>query len=221
MKLLVAIPAYSWEIHVETTRSLLNEQAFAQGAGIDMTISFVPGCSLVTMARNQCVAEFLKSDADKMVFVDADVSWEVGSLVRLAGHDADFVGGAYRLKQAEEAYPVGWLPKPELWAVDGLIEVETLPGGFLCLSRNVFERLRESMGDRTYTHYDFEGFAYFDAPFMHGRLYGEDSAFCRYWQDAGGKVWLDPELTLTHHDKGNAFPGRIGNWLKSRIQEAA
>lgn len=221
MKLFVAVPAYDRAVHVETVRSLLNEQALAQGAGLDFQVSFVPGCSLVTMARNQAVGNFLESDADRLVFVDADVSWQVGALVQLATHKVDFVGGAYRLKQALEAYPVGWLPKPELWAVDGLLKVETLPGGFLCLSRDVFARLRKFMPEREYSHYDFTGHAYFDAPFRDGRLYGEDSAFCRYWRETGGEVWLDPELALTHHDHGQAFPGHIGNWLKSGILEAA
>ena len=221
MKLHVVIPAYDRALHVETARSLLNEQALAQGAGLDFEVHFVPGCSLVTLARNQCVDGFLKGDADKLIFVDSDVSWEVGSIVRLAMHPVDFVGGAYRLKQSVEAYPVGWSNKPDLWAVDGLLEVDILPGGFMCLSRSVFAKLRDAMPERTYTHYDFEGFAYFDAPFMDGRLYGEDSAFCHYWRKAGGTVWLDPELSLVHHDHGQAYPGHIGNWLKSRIQEAA
>lgn len=221
MKLFVAVPAYDRAVHVETARSLLNEQSLAQGAGLDFQVSFVPGCSLVTLARNQCVGKFLESDADKLVFVDADVSWDVGALIQLAMHPADFVGGAYRLKQPVEAYPVGWLPNPELWTVNGLIEVESLPGGFLCLSRKVFDTLKEAMPEREYTHYDFTGHAYFDAPFLDGRLYGEDSVFCRYWRETGGKVWLDPELSLTHHDHGQPYPGHIGRWLKGQIQDAA
>jgi hypothetical protein len=82
------------------------------------------------MARNQMVGDFLASDADKLVFIDSDVSWEPGSILKLAMHKADFVGGAYRLKQDEEAYPVEWVdPKGELWAKDGLLEVAHLPAG--------------------------------------------------------------------------------------------
>lgn len=221
MNLFVAVPAYDHKICVETARALLNEQAVAQGAGLEFRVVFQPGCSLVTMARNQCAADFLKSDADKLIFIDSDVSWEPGNLIRLATHDVDFVGGAYRLKQETEAYPVGWLDKPELWTKNGLLEVASLPGGFLCLSRNVFERLRVAYPIRKYSHYDFSGHAYFDAPFADGRLYGEDSRFCHDWRKIGGEVWLDPELSLTHHGGNPAFPGHIGNWLKSRIQEAA
>lgn len=214
MKLLVAVPAYDRTVHVETVRSLLNEQALAQGAGLDFEVQILPGCSLITMARNQLAQRFMDSDADKMVFLDADVSFEVGSLIQLAMHKVDFVGGAYRLKQATEAYPVSWLPKPELHSVNDLIEVQTLPGGFLCLSRKVFETIREALPGREYEHMGDKAYAYFDNPFLEGRLWGEDTVFCKYWTDAGGKCWLDPELSLVHHDGGNAYPGHIGKWLK-------
>lgn len=218
MKLLVAVPAYSGAVSVDTVRSLLQEQSVAQAAGIDFRAVFLPGCSLITMARNQMVQDFLDSDADKMVFIDSDVSWEPGSVLKLAMHDADFVGGAYRLKNDEEMYPVEWLKLGEpLQAENGLLKVAHLPGGFLCLNRNVFARYREAYPDRGYTHHTFSGYAYFHAPFLNGRLYGEDSAFCHDYRAAGGDVLLDPELTLTHHDGRQAYRGCIGDFLRSRM----
>lgn len=220
MNLFVAVPAYSGAVSVETVRALLNEQCLAQSAGVEFRAVFLPRCSLTTMARNQMVQDFLESDAEKLIFVDDDVSWEPGSIIQLASHKVDFVGGAYRLKDAVEAYPVEWvIPNAELWAQDGLLEVGHVPGGFMCLSRDVFTKFREAHPGREYTHHDFSGYAYFTAPFRDGRLYGEDTAFCADWRAAGEKVWLDPELSLTHHDGRQAYPGHIGNWLKSRIPE--
>lgn len=216
MNLFVGIPAYDGKVSVETVRSLLNEHGIAQAAGLEFKAVFLPGCSLITQARNQIAQDFLDSDADKLVFVDADVSWEPGAIIKLATHDADFVGGAYRLKQEPEAYPVGWLALDELWAKNGLLEVESVPGGFMCLTRDVFARLRDAHPDRGYTHYQFSGHAYFHAPVKDGRLYGEDTAFCHEYREAGGKVWLDPELNLSHHGGAVSFPGHIGNWLKGR-----
>lgn len=222
MKLLVAVPAYDSKICAETARALLEEQALAHAAEIELTVRFVPGCSLIAMARNQLAGDFLATDADKLIFIDSDVSWEMGSVIKLASHKVDVVGGAYRLKQAFEAYPVGWPENgAELWAQDGLLEAACVPGGFLCISRNAFEKLREANPERTYSHYEFSGYAYFEQPFRDGKLWGEDSYFCQSWRDLGEKVWLDPELSLTHHGGNTAFPGHIGNWLKSRIQEAA
>lgn len=219
MKVLAAVPAYDGKICVETVRALLHEQGVAHLAGVEFQAVFLPGCSLITMARNQIVGDFLASDADRLVFVDADVAWEPGALLRLAAHPVGFVGGAYRLKQVPEAYPVAWLAdRAELHAdpATGLLEVESLPGGFLALSRGVFERFRAFHTDRGYAHQGFVGHAYFTAPFKNGRLYGEDTAFCADWREAGGQVWLDPTLTLTHVGGTNHYTGQIGSWLKAR-----
>ena len=215
MRVMIGIPAYDGSLHVDTTRSLLNEQAAAISLGVEIEVVFIPGCSVISMARNQIAAKFLESDADKLVFIDSDVSWEVGSILKLAARPVDFVGGAYRLKQELEAYPVGWLDKPELHAVNGLLEVENVPGGFCCLTRDVFAKLKEAL-PRPYGHYEFEGQAYWHSPYMNGRLYGEDAAFCHDWRSIGGDVWLDPELNLTHHAGATAYKGHIGQWLKTR-----
>jgi glycosyltransferase involved in cell wall biosynthesis len=216
LNIFVAIPAYDGKVCVETVRSLLNEQMVAAGAGVEFKAVFLPGCSLITHARNQMAQDFLDSEADRLVFIDADVSWEPGNLIRLAAHAVDFVGGAYRLKQETEAYPVGWLDEPELIAQDGLLEVASVPGGFLALSRKVFDDLKLEYPDRGYSHYQFNGHGYFHAPIQNGRLYGEDTAFCNDWRNIGGKVWLDPELTLTHVGGSNEYIGRIGDWLRTR-----
>lgn len=206
------IPAYNRQVYCDTVRSLLDERGAAHLCGIDMQVSFVPGCSLITQARNQAVAEFLASDADRMIFIDSDIAWEVGSVIQLANHTQDFVGGAYRYKDEDEGYPISFLDKPELWAVDGLIEVAALPGGFLSLSRNVFERLEKAFPHRAYTFSGKQFHGFFHIP-PGG---GEDGAFCNDWRSIGGKVWLDPELTLTHIEGGRQYKGHIGNWLKSR-----
>lgn len=214
MKLFVAIPAYDRKVTCETARSLLNEQGAAALAGVEMQVSFVPGSSLITQARNQAVRDFINSDADRLIFIDADVAWEVGSILKIAGHPVDFCGGAYRYKDEEEGYPVGWLDKDELWAdpATGLLDVGMLPGGFLSLSRDVFTKLAAAHPDRVYNFHGHAFQAFFHCPPGDG----EDGAFCRDWRDIGGQIWLDPELTLTHVDGGRQYPGHIGNWLKSR-----
>lgn len=217
MKILVAIPVYDGKLAVQTIRCLLNEQAVALGSGDDFQVRFLPSCSHAAMGRNQLAREFLDSDAERMVFLDADVTFEPGDLIKLAKHPVDFVGGAYRFKFEEESYPVGWLDAKELWASDlGLLEVKTLPGGFLSLSRNVFERLKAAHPEREYEHFGKKCHAFFMMPWLDGALYGEDSFFCKEWREAGGQVFLDPELDLTHWEFNRPYSGHIGNWLKRR-----
>jgi len=217
VKILVAVPVYDGKLFVEGVKCLLNEQAVAAANGDELLVRFLPSCSHPAMGRNQLAHDFLESDADRLVFLDADISYEPGSIVRIAHHPVDFVGGAYRYKFETENYPVGWLDAPELWANEhGLLAVNALPGGFLSLSRKVFDDFRNFHGDRTFEHFGHEMYCYFSMPWANGRMNGEDSFFCYEYQQAGGTVHLDPELSLTHWDGNIPYAGHIGKWLKSR-----
>lgn len=214
MKLFVAIPAYDRRMTIETSRSLLNELGAATLSGIELQFAFLPGCSLITQARNQLVADFLASDADRLVFVDSDIAWDAGQLLKLAAHDVDFCAGAYRYKDENEGYPVAWMDRPQLWAdpSTGLLEVEMVPAGFLSLNRTVFNKLKEAHPNRGYAFHGRPFHAFFHCPPGDG----EDGAFCRDWRAIGGQIWLDPTLQLTHVEGATNYTGCIGDWLKAR-----
>lgn len=218
MKIFVAIPVYDAKLPVEVVRCLLNEQALASGFGDDFQVMFLPSCSHAAMGRNQLTQNFLDSDADRLFFLDADVTFEPGAIVKLANAPVDFVGGAFRYKFETENYPVGWLTdRKELWAdKNGYLEVATLPGGFLSLSREVFRKLKEAHPEKAYSHFGKAAHCFFEMAFRNGALYGEDSGLCQDWRDIGGKVYLSPEIELTHWDFNVPYKGHIGKWLKGR-----
>ena len=220
MKILVAIPVYDGKLPVETVRCLLEEHSLGLLGGDEISVRFLPACSHPAMGRNQLAQDFMESDSERLIFLDADVTFEPGAILKIAKLPQDFVGGAYRFKLPTESYPVGWLDQPELWANEhGLLEVASLPGGFLSLSRKVFELLKAAHPERGYEHFGKTAHAYFLMPFVEGHLYGEDSFFCREWRDLGGQVFLDPELWLTHWDFNRPYLGHIGRWLKARAKE--
>ncbi len=215
----IGIPAYDRKLTIQTARSLLNERAAASIIGADFEVIFSPGTSLVTLARNQIVKRFLESGNKRLVFVDSDIAWEPGALLKLAGHPVDIVGGAYRFKKELEDYPVQWLASEAggIWTDDkhGLVEVQTLPGGFLCISRDVLLRMKARLPDRTYMFGGDEFYAFFENPFINGQMRGEDSGFCLSMREQGERVWLDPELRLTHVDGAQEYTGRVSDWLMS------
>lgn len=220
MKVFVAIPSYDRKICCETARALLDEQGAAAMSGIDMVTGFVPGTAYVHQARDICAREFLASDADRVVFIDADVSWAPGSVVKIATSPHDFVGGAYRFKREPEGYPVEWIvERPQLLSdpETHCIEVAALPGGFLSLSRAVFAGMLAAHPERAYSHEGHPLFGFWHCP----PGAGEDGTFCEEWRALGGRVWLEPTLTLTHVDGGRAYTGCIGDWLRSRMKEVA
>lgn len=217
MKLFVAIPAYDRKICGETVRALLNEQGVAAALGVEMTTGFVLGSPYVHVARDQCAQDFLSTDCDRIVFVDADVAWEPGALLQIAMSPHEFVGGCYRFKRPEEGYPVEWIAEREdllSHPVTQCIEVSALPGGFLSLSRSVFEKLQTAYPNRAYAHEGHARHAFWHCP----PGAGEDGTFCAEWRAIGGQVWLEPTLRLTHVDGGRAYTGCIGDWLRARSE---
>src|SRR5947207_1412733 len=116
MKILVAMPVYDGNIPMETARCLFEEQIYLFLGGDVLAFRFLPSCSHPAMGRNQLAKAFMESEYDRIVFLDSDITFESGALVKLAKRPEDLVGGAYRLKMDRETYPVGWLEKKELWA---------------------------------------------------------------------------------------------------------
>lgn len=217
MKVFVAIPVYDGKLPVQVVKSLLEEQLLATLSGDELQFCFLPSCSVPAMGRNQLVQDFLRSDCEKLFFLDADLTWELGSLLKVARASADLVGGCYRYKLETESYPISWLDQPELQADEhGLLEVATLPNGFLAISRRVFEELEKARPERWYEHQGRRDFCHFQMIFKDGHLHSEDSYFCKEWRELGGKIHLDPEISITHWDFNRPYPGHIGNWLKRR-----
>ena len=221
MKVFVAIPVFDGKLPFELVKCLLAEQAIADRDGDGFHVEVLPGCSHVAMGRNQLAHAFLKSYADKLVFLDSDMTFEPGALLKLAEKPVDFVGGSYVYKYPNGPYQVEFL-KGDLWADEnGLLEVASLPTGFLALSRNVFAELKKAHPDRHYSHYGIDYHCYFQFPFDGKCIYGEDFFFCKEWRETGGKILLDPELKLTHWNFApTPYAGHIGKWLKSRFQPA-
>lgn len=224
MKIFVAIPTYDGKLFSKLSKCLMDEKIIAHGLGDELCVSILPGCSHPAMGRNQLAQDFMESDFDRLFFLDSDITFDLGAIIKTCHMPFDFVGGGYRYKFETENYPVGWLNDPEkkgLWTNEyGLLEVHTLPGGFMALSKNVFGKIKEKFPDRGSEHFGKKTHAYFSMPFESGHLWGEDSHFCKLWRETGGQIYIDPELELTHWNFDPVpFKGHIGNWLKNRSAE--
>lgn len=218
MKIFVAIPGYDRKIDFEVAKCLIDEKAMAIGLGDDITFAYLSGDAGIAGARNQLVQAFLDSDFDKLFFLDNDITFAPGAIIKMAHMPVDFVGGAYRHKQEPESYPVEFLPDPNDLGLPmircGLVEVSKIPTGFMCLSREVFKVLKEAHPGREYFHHGHPAYCYFQIKFQDGTFFGEDFLFCKEWTDTGRKIYIDPNVELTHWGSiSKPHVGHIGNFL--------
>jgi len=208
----VGIPSFDGKPLAATVDSLLAEQFVCSRQGVNLLVQWENGIPYVAVARNRLVKQFLDvKNAECMVFVDADMSWPAGTLLKLIQHKHDVIGGTYRPKEPSGRFHVDVdKNRPEkvgdLWKVDGL------PGGFLKLSRNACETLET----RQYKDYSGQVWRdYFPVGYLDGsRYYQEDYGFCWQWRAQGGDVWLDPSLHLRHHDGLRlTYEGNAAKWM--------
>lgn len=218
MKVWVAIPAYTGQIHLGTMRSLMTDLLALKDRGDSFTVHDECGNALIADARALIVAQFLASDAEQLVFVDSDVCWEAGALLKLLDHPVDFVAGIYPQRRDPINYCVKWRDVPELHAVNGLLQVDGVPAGFMRVSRAMLEKMVEQYPDSEFyveTAPNKRAWALFADYRIGKHKMGEDYAFCRRWTDMGGKVWIDPEIKMGHVGY-KTFHGHLGHWLKNR-----
>lgn len=211
----LAIPTYG-PMPGGTVYSLWNAQVALRAAGIRVDLHLITGHCHVDDARNDLVRAFLETDAEMLIFIDADVSFDAVDLVKLAQHDRDIVAGVYPLKQDPQEFPIRPIPG-ELWSdKDGLVEVEGVPTGFLKIKREVLEllasqseefRARRDGPERRKIPVVFERCVIDD-----GRWSG-DYNFCRKARAVGYKIYVDPEMELTHSGD-NHWHGSLGAYWR-------
>ena len=81
MKLLVATPCYGGVASEPFVQSLLRLVFAAPSLGFDVSVLTTSGESLVTRARNNIVGDFLAGDWDALLFIDADIEFQVENRV--------------------------------------------------------------------------------------------------------------------------------------------
>ena len=209
--------------------------------GIQLYIDTTENESLVHRARNVAVGRFMqKTDADYFMFIDADVDFDPDSVLRLINSGHDISVACYPKKcvmwdQAASAVKSGDDRNMAMLSSslvlnfgaarrpveNGFIEILDGPTGFMLIKREVFTKLEEKFPElwckNDHQNRDFDDYhACFDCMIdpETKRYLSEDYAFCRRWQQCGGKIYADINTTLGH--VGNLpFSGCLNERLKA------
>ena len=163
--------------------------------------------SLVDRGRDRAAAAMLEGDWTHLLFIDADIEFKPTDIVRLLALDKDLAVAAYRKKNDRGEYALAWLPdaaeRLHQCETTGAVKVARAGTGFMLIKRAVFEQLSETLPECHYVdHSALTGprhmVAYFEHLVMDGRRWSEDFTFCNRWLEAGGDIWLEPNVTLGH-----------------------
>lgn len=190
-------------------------------AGIRAVPYAMTGETEIARARAILFSEFMASGAENLLFVDDDLGWDADAVPRLLSHAPEIVGGAYPFKDSSGRYPVRFGPDAE--QKDGLIACDFLPGGFIRIKRSAAERMVQAYASLEYAEEKTRSgrsWALFWNILQDGTWLSEDSSFCKRWRDIGGQLWLDPDITFSHHGR-HAWGGNFLAAAKQNERAAA
>jgi hypothetical protein len=202
--LFIAIPAYDGKLNIKTAFALAQLMPRALSLGVSVFLSDMSNCSIITMARNSLVNDFLKTDATDMLFIDSDVIVTPDDVLRLlAQHTGrDVTTGIYprRAKDKRFFLEVEYDENGNLVFDGSLMQVRRIGTGFMMISRQIIEKMIAAHPEWQYENKEGNGTvaAVFDFAVKNGKFTGEDYLFCDRVYEAGGKVWVDVDISLPH-----------------------
>lgn len=224
----IATPMYGGMCHGSYAKSLFNTMKTLFDMGIEVQFRDMYNNSIITEARNLMTKMFLESGCDYLFFIDADQSFKADDVIKMIEEDKDIIGGVVPRKQmnwnsvleaANHGVPADMLAKfsgdfniallpdkeqPEDFTKS--FEVSHVGTGMMIIKRSVFEKMKDSVPEYTYTGSNILGInagdkvrQYWECSIdKNGLWMGEDVNFCYMWREMGNSVYAAPYAKTTH-----------------------
>ena len=219
MKVMIAAPAYGGMVTAGFAQSLQQTTTALTKAGIEYSVVFITGESLIQRARNSLATQALADETiDRLFFIDVDLSFTPQQFIDVATSRRRVIGGTYPVKGFPIRMNVNYLEterefvgasREEFAAFaaaradqNNEAEVRHVPTGFLSIHRVVLEALSQVVS--TYqVRYPASGeiekhYNFFPVEVSDGQLMSEDWMFCQLCREQGIPVFLNTTAVLPH-----------------------
>ena len=227
--MMIATPCYGNMLVRGYLHSVMQLKELLQMNGIRVDVNTIGNESLITRARNYFISIFLAEEKyTHIMFIDADITFNPASILRMVQSDKDVVGGCYphksinwdqikklgdveNLEAKSHTYVVNILQLEgnKIQVTNGFIPVSYVGTGFMMIKRGVVEKMVEKFPETKYIN-DVRGYdrgnnsetfyALFDCFIdpISKRYLSEDFAFCQRWLNMSGEIWADITCDLVH-----------------------
>lgn len=219
-RICLGLLAYDAKIMTRTMMCLMNSIAACAARGWGFTVIMRDADSMVARGRSLLASQFLENPESKncsdLVMIDTDLAWDGDEFMRILDAPVDVIGGAYPFKDESGDFPLRW-PADGLMEENGLWSVQAVTPGFFRVTRKALEKIAREMPwlefkDKPSANGQRQ-WMFFDNIHRPSGIYDEGYIFCEHWRTVGGKVWLDPDLNLTHIGMKAYNHGTLRQWL--------
>jgi len=184
MKIFIATPMYGGMCTGQYAASLVELVGVLANAGHESFYGKTYNESLITRARNSLVNQFLRTDCDYLLFIDADHGFKAAEILKMIESNVELIGAIYPMKNInwqgvvnahENGIKTEELGKyagffsanlknkgdePVTFFLDQPLIVENVATGMMLIKRKVFEKMIPTTD--TYASSDNTGLVDFD-----------------------------------------------------------
>lgn len=98
-KLFIATPCYGGLCTASFAMSMIRSPSILSQNDIQLYLGFMQNESLITRGRNQLVYDFMNTECDYLMFIDADIGFDPSDIVTMIEKDKDIICGLYPKKE--------------------------------------------------------------------------------------------------------------------------
>jgi hypothetical protein len=221
-KVIIATPVFGGALG-RYVASLTKTLHALQQVGQPYDVLILDGDAYIARARNTLALSFMQGDGDVLFFIDQDMGWDPEGFFRILTADAPVAAAAYPMKNSWQEWTANLatdngelIGRARADKTGHLIEAESIPMGFTKITRDALTVMREKRREHDWPNplnpekFFHNWFA--TPPSATEGIVGEDVWFSREWRRIGGKLWVDPDVTLDHVGQ-KAWTGNLHQFL--------